>query len=287
MTKTTTNKTEKAPESGQEEKALTKTDDKAMAPVPVGHGGVQITSLESLWRFSQYVAVSGFAPKGMERPESCLIAIEMGLEVGLQPMQAIQNIAVINGRPSVWGDAAKALVEASGLCVDFAEWFEGTEGKDDYRAICEVKRAGRSRPVRWEFSIADAKRAMLWGKAGPWTQYPKRMLQMRARGFAIRDGFPDVMRGLALAEESQDYIDVKADPAPSGIDALTEKMEAKQAAEPTPEPDPEPQEDAPEVDEETGEIVEGENPESTPEPANVGTGGNGKPTHEVDEDSLF
>jgi len=267
MTKTTKT-TEKKPENNeQEEKAMVKTEEKAVAPVPVGHGGVQITSLEGLWRFSTYVAASGFAPKGMERPESCLIAIEMGLEVGLQPMQAIQNIAVINGRPSVWGDAAKALVEASGLCEDFAEWFEGDdETADSFKAVCEVKRVGRTRPVRWEFSIADAKRAGLWNKQGPWTHYPKRMLQMRARGFAIRDGFPDVIKGLALAEEEQDYIDVRAsEPAPSGLDALTEKIEAKQAVKPEPEPEPE-------VDQETGEILDAEPEPDDEEPVASGVG---------------
>ncbi len=281
----TTKKTENKPETkaaeSSTETALAKTEERIAAPVPVGQGGVQIQSLEGLWRFANYVAASGFAPKGMERPESCLIAIEMGLEVGLKPMQAIQNIAVINGRPSVWGDAAKAMVEASGLCADFAEWFEGTEGKDDFKAVCEVKRYGRTRPVRWEFSIADAKRAGLWAKAGPWTQYPKRMLQMRARGFAVRDGFADVIRGLVLAEEAQDYIDVQAAPveAPKGLDAVTERMEAKQAtkaAATAPEPEPAEDDEAPfEVDEDTGEVLGGDDPE--PEPAVAG----------VDESSLF
>jgi hypothetical protein len=56
-----------------------------------------------------------------------------------------------------------------------------------------------------QFSVADAKRAGLWGKSGPWTQYPRRMLQLRARGFALRDAFPDVLKGLVTAEEAQDY----------------------------------------------------------------------------------
>lgn len=266
---------EKAPEPS--EKAVAKIEPKAAVPVPVGVGGVQIQSLEGLWRFANYVAASGFAPKGMERPESCLVAIQMGLEVGLRPMQSIQNIAVINGRPSVWGDAAKALVEASGLCVDFAEWFEGKEGTDDFKAVCEAKRVGRSRPVRWEFSIADAKRAGLWGKQGPWTQYPRRMMQMRARGFTIRDAFPDVLKGLALGEEAQDYIDVPTVPSEpvSGLDALTEKMEARQTAktaEAAPPPQPVDDDEAPfEVDQETGEVL------SEPETVSAG----------VSDDALF
>src|SRR3990167_9324795 len=63
--------------------------------------GLNLTTFDEMWRFAKAVAASGFAPKDMQKPESLLVAIEMGLEVGLTPMQAIQNIAVINGRPGL------------------------------------------------------------------------------------------------------------------------------------------------------------------------------------------
>jgi hypothetical protein len=120
-------------------------------------------------------------------------------------MQALQNIAVINGKPSVYGDAAMALVQASSVCEDVEEYFEG-EGTTNPVAVCVAKRKGR-KPVTAKFSVEDAKRAGLWGKGGPWSAYPKRMMQMRARGFALRDAFPDVLKGLITAEEAQDYPD--------------------------------------------------------------------------------
>jgi hypothetical protein len=70
-------------------------------------------------------------------------------------------------------------------------------------ATCTVVRKGMP-PVVRKFSIDDAKKAGLWGKAGPWTQYPDRMLQMRPRGFACRDAFPDALRGLISREEAED-----------------------------------------------------------------------------------
>jgi hypothetical protein len=117
-------------------------------------------------------------------------------------MQALQNIAVINGKPSVYGDAAMALVQASPVCEDIEEYFDG-EGTPNPVAVCVAKRKGR-KPVVAKFSVEDAKRAGLWGKQGPWQAYPKRMMQMRARGFALRDAFPDVLKGLITAEEAQD-----------------------------------------------------------------------------------
>jgi hypothetical protein len=83
------------------------------------------------------------------------------------------------------------------------EFFEG-EGTANPIAVCIAKRRGRT-PVTVRFSVEDAKRAGLWGKQGPWTQYPKRMMAMRARGFALRDAFADVLKGLITAEEAQDY----------------------------------------------------------------------------------
>ena len=163
---------------------------------------VKLGSFNELMRFSEIAADSGMVPKDYAgRPGAILIAVQMGSELGLSPMQAIQNIAVVNGRPSVWGDALLALVKASPICDDVIEVLEG-QG-DQMVAICTAKRKGKA-PVEACFSVQDAKDANLWSKQGPWKQYPKRMLQMRARGFALRDAFPDVLRGLITSEEAHD-----------------------------------------------------------------------------------
>jgi hypothetical protein len=152
--------------------------------------------------FAQMIANSDMVPKDYKgRPGNVMVAMQWGAEIGLGPLQAMQNIAVINGRPSIWGDAALALVRGHPACVAVRE---GVEGEGDARhGWCEVTRKG-DQPQRRSFSIGDAKKAGLWGKAGPWQQYPDRMLQLRARGFAIRDVFPDALRGVITAEEAQD-----------------------------------------------------------------------------------
>jgi hypothetical protein len=172
--------------------------------------GLALATFDDAFRFAKMVAASDFAPKDFRgKPESCLLAIQHGSEVGLSPMQSLQSIACINGRPSVWGDAALALVIGSPVCEYVRETVDG-EG-DSMVATCEAKRRGYEKASVVRFSVADAKKAGLWGKTGPWTQYSRRMLQMRARGFALRDAFPDVLRGLVTAEEAQDY--PQAEPA--------------------------------------------------------------------------
>jgi hypothetical protein len=166
--------------------------------------GLALQSFDDAFRFSKMVASSEFAPKDFRgKPESCMLAIQHGSEVGLSPMQSLQSIAVINGRPTIWGDAALALVQSSPQCLYVREYTEG-EG-DNLTAVCEVQRRGYPQPTVAKFSVADAKKAGLWGKSGPWSQYSGRMLSLRARGFALRNAFADALRGLITAEEAQDY----------------------------------------------------------------------------------
>jgi len=171
--------------------------------VPLRAGGrVQAIipdTVEEVFRIAKAVAASGLAPNGMRSPEQITIAIMHGAEIGLPPMQAIQRIAVVNGRPAIWGDAVPALLLARGFKI-----IETMDGVEDARgATCCVVRPDGTKIER-RFTIGDAKIAGLWGKAGPWKQYPDRMLQMRARGFAARDGAADVLSGLYVAEELHD-----------------------------------------------------------------------------------
>jgi len=168
------------------------------------NGGLAPTDLDGLWRLAVIMSNSGFMPKGVEAPAAVFVAVQMGLEVGLSPMQAVQNIAVINGRPAIWGDAQLGLVEGSGLLEVFRETCEGEFPRDNFTAICVARRKGKNETITNTFSISDAKTANLWNKPGPWTNYPKRMLKMRARAFTLRDGFADVLKGLKSIEEVRD-----------------------------------------------------------------------------------
>ncbi len=208
---------------------LTTTNQRGFAP----------TTMTEAIQFSEMLSGSSMVPKAYQgKPQDVLVCVQWGYEMGLAPMQALQNIAVINGKPSVYGDAMMALVQASPVCEDIEEYIEN-EGTPNPVAVCMAKRKGR-KPVVAKFSVEDAKRAGLWGKGGPWTAYPKRMLQMRARGFALRDAFPDVLKGMITAEEAQDYPD-EAKPVPvvkpaNPLDLVAKPVEIIEAE--TIEPDP-------------------------------------------------
>ncbi len=181
------------------------------------------SSLGEAMEMARLIAGSELCPKAYRnKPADCIVAYEYGASLGLSWMQALRNVAVINGIPSIYGDALPALIYGSGECERFHEYFEGTSGEDTYTAVCIMKRKGFPDEVRRTFSIADAKRANLWGKQGPWVQYSDRMQQFRARSFAARDTFADKLSGLILAEEAMDYstIDgtiVESETVPSSV----------------------------------------------------------------------
>lgn len=170
------------------------------------------TDIDQAYRLAGIIASANMAPKSYNRAaDAIMVAIIHGSEVGLPPMAALQSIAVINGMPTIWGDGALGLVRSSGLLEDISETIEG-EG-EAMVATCVAKRVGQATPIVGRFSVFDAKKAGLWNKQGPWNQYPKRMLQMRARSWCLRDGFADVLRGLRLTEEVRDMGDLAVDDA--------------------------------------------------------------------------
>lgn len=176
----------------------------AMPTIAFGAGGIELRTFEDAYRFAAAVSKSGLAPKGLETPEKILIALQAGLELGFSPMRALSAVAVVNGRPSLMGEAALAKIRQSGVCKVGPTIT--TRGQGDAMAgVVRFQRDGMTEPIEVVFSVADAKRAGLWGKSGPWSQYPSTMLEWRAVARAAKLYFSDVLLGLALAEEVQDY----------------------------------------------------------------------------------
>lgn len=206
------------------------------APVRMG---VAPTSIEEGWRLAVIIAESDLVPKNYKkRPADVLVAIQYGMEVGLPPMAALLSIYVTNGRPSLWGDGFLAVIMASSVYKDHDEYYmvdgarkefllAGDLAKDDTTAVTTFWRRDSERPRTATFSISKAKKAGLWTKAGPWQEYPDRMLKYRARGFAGHDAFPDVLRGIRTAEEVIDMgsLETEAEP-PKQVQRLSEMTSA-------------------------------------------------------------
>jgi hypothetical protein len=160
------------------------------------------STIEEAYRIAQAFSKSSFIPQEYRgKPDDAFAAITLGMEVGLPPMRSLQSIAVVLGTPCIYGDAQLALVKASGRLAYFNESYQGSEGSDEFAAVCEVQREGDEEITTEKFTIKDAKLAKLWNKSGTWTTHPKRMLRYKARAFALRDKFADVLLGLTHSVE--------------------------------------------------------------------------------------
>lgn len=174
-------------------------------------------NLRDAMELAKIIADSDLAPKDYRgKPGNVLIAVQMGQEVGLSPMASIQSIAVINGKPGLYGDVGKAILLSHGFIIE----------EDDTEVIkktgagrCKITRPGHP-PCERTFSIANAKTAGLFGKQGPWTQYPERQMAWRAFWFAARDIAADLLKGLHGAEEVIDLEPRDITPAAPAAPAL-------------------------------------------------------------------
>jgi len=212
-----------------------------LAPKPRTAIGLIPETVDQAWRLAGIMAASELVPKQYkDKPSDVMVAIMYGAELGLTPAQALTGIAVINGRPGLFGEALLAVIVSSPLYQAHEEYYRVGAGlhvaelsSDDLKqpttaAVCSFLRRGRAEPFTARFAIADAQRAHLIGKAGPWTEYPQIMLKMRARAFAARDAFPDLLRGVRAAEELRDTPAEASTPAPVVrriSDALARELE--------------------------------------------------------------
>ena len=154
------------------------------------------------------LANSELVPKNFRgKPQDLFLCWAMGYSIGMAPEQSMQCIAIINGRACMWGDEMLALCMAH---KDFEDITEEPMIKDNVIIgyTCTVKRKGKSPKIN-VFTLDMAKRAGLLAKGGVWTQYPERMLKLRARGYSLRDACPDILKGIKSREEVEDYINAE------------------------------------------------------------------------------
>jgi len=188
------------------------------------NGLVPVENFDQLMKFAEMAAKSDLVPKDFkDKPANVILAWEMGTELGLSRMQALQSIAVINGRPSVWGDAIPALAQGN---PDY-EWHKEYYDDDRDAAVCIVKRKGAPEH-KYEFSMRDVVSGGYDKKPGPWQNERRRMMQMKARR-AFRDQFADSLRGICIAEDAQDIqpettVTVVDQSAANQIDSLKSKL---------------------------------------------------------------
>ena len=169
--------------------------------------GDTFSILERAVRLADVICDTEMVPTVLRgRPDAITAVILHGYELGLGPMQSLQTIDLIQGRPALSPEGMRALVLSKGhtLIVD---------ATDEYATVkCHRREWAPDVWTSHSFTLADAERAKLLGK-GNWITYPRAMLTARATGEAVRATFPDVIAGVSYTPEE---IEVPAAGPPPG-----------------------------------------------------------------------
>jgi len=182
------------------------------APITLDDNGlIAPKDFDQMSRFCTVLAQSGMLPKQYDTAAKVMAGMQFARELGLKPLIGLKSIAVINGTPSLHTDGPLAIVMASGLLESINEYLLDDEykpvnvenknlNKKPVAAVCEVKRRG------FEIKTTTFPANQAPKKPGPWTEYFEIMMKRRCRGIALKDIFPDVLNGIAIAEYDHDTL---------------------------------------------------------------------------------
>jgi len=178
----------------------------------IGTGGTMLNfaDLAQSWRFCEILSKSALVPKAYQgQPASILVAFEWGANLGIYGLQALQCIAIINGKPGIYGDLGRAIVLRQDDLAEFAMWHEGTFAGGDLCGRCKIVRRrpglfGNVPAVSFvadeSYTAAMSKQAGTWGK-NTHSSYPEPMAEWRAFWRAARKVYADALLGFHGAEE--------------------------------------------------------------------------------------
>lgn len=167
-------------------------------------------SIDDALKLGELMVKSGMLPKHIDSVPKYIAASQFALELGVKPLTALRQIAVIHGTPSVWGDLPLALCYARNLVEWMEEYYFDKEGKkisaennnltsQIFGAYAKTKRRNDTVIAESWFTLDEARQADLANNP-TWKKYTKRMLRYRARSQVLKDKYPDALNGIAIAE---------------------------------------------------------------------------------------
>lgn len=206
----------------------------ASAPVQVLEQTSAITnwldksSFDQLARVSAMLAKSSLVPQNYQnKPEDCLIAMDMASRIGTNPLMVMQNLYVVKGKPAWSGQACAALIKNCGRFENVKHVRTGEKGADNRGCYyMATDKANGEVLIGVEVTVAMAK-AEGWYNSNPkWKNMTELMLGYRAASFFAKEFCPDVLMGCQSVEEMEDSGEIRR-PAADLTASINEAMEAK------------------------------------------------------------
>lgn len=142
-------------------------------------------------------------------PANCLIALEQSNRLNISPMAVMQNLYIVQGKPSFSSSFIIGLINASGKYDMELQFDEEEKDGKPYACTCWTEKDGRKvTGIKITMDMAEKEG---WSKknGSKWVTIPQVMLRYRAASFFARMNCPELSIGLYSKEELDDFTPIK------------------------------------------------------------------------------
>lgn len=161
-------------------------------------------------RVAKMMTTSSLVPKEYQNNiPNIMIALEMANRIGASPLMVMQNLNIIQGRPS-W--SSQFIISALNSCKRFSPLRFKMDGEgDDYGCTAWARDSSgevlEGPKVTWKMATAEG-----WTTKGgsKWKTMPELMFRYRAAAFFGRLYAPDVLMGMGTSDEAEDINNIES-----------------------------------------------------------------------------
>lgn len=168
---------------------------------------MDLISTRDMIESAKLMAASGMLPVALRgKPQDIFVILQMGQELGLKPMQAINGINVIQGKPTMAPQTMIALIYQK-IPNPIIKIFKNNENE----VCCTMARSKEHEPYTATWNTKKAADMKLLDKSN-WKMQKENMMQWRAVAECARYVFPDIIQGFYTPDEMGDQQEIKEAP---------------------------------------------------------------------------
>ena len=174
----------------------------------------EVLDWDKMMAMADFLSKSTIIPVAYQNyPENILVALDLASRMGVSPMMVMQNLFIIQGKPSFSGQAIASMIRTNPTLKNVTLNFVGKEGQDTWGAYVSATRVSDGRELKGAtVTIGTAKAEGWMQKTGSkWKTLPELMLTYRAYAWFGRAYLPEAFMGLHATDELEDMETKKTD----------------------------------------------------------------------------
>ena len=165
------------------------------------------------YKMSTYLAKSELVPPSYkDKPENCMIAIDIGNRMGISPLAVMQNSQIVRNKFSWTGSASKSMIDSCGKYKKTSYVEVGQRGTDSWGFFLRAIDRDGDTVDGVTVTVEMAKREGWWNSNPKWQNMTELMLKYRSAAFFMRTECASLAMGFLTAEENEDIGYTEAPP---------------------------------------------------------------------------